>query len=929
MAENVDYLGENDGDSNASVDQASCPPIIGTYPGLAALGGPCGASNAGDSVQQHVPSNVQPQIPDWARRDSQLGGAITDIDIMPDCMRACSLVTQHHRLAWQCGIDSGFADLADATSIVANCLSAIDSDMSVCLMDAKDIVDDVHNTILGSLQFDLDQASAIVDKIKRKIVGQLEYTCEIVAGIVGSIGSHGPATQPYQADDDTQYTASVGDDATTPIAAQSTPIQDTVSHATPTPQTPSNTIPTLPPDALDYLDRMMRVADGKPAVSTDITLPGGVTVPLDAVYQAIVQASRNADNVAATQAAVARTFHDPSRVNFAPPQYRNEVFPNWCSPTAVDDIKAFVGKFGGLKDQHLSRMFGLRDAQGQETNPQWAANASGWLPGPLKSAAAQLTRSLTDGIDLAIGSMPVKANCDKGTLAGLSTLKGVLDFVERWTGIDLISSRANLGYSINWLCPYLIATPAESVANYIMGSNDYATTINIGRANGVCEEDMARAINTAEQRLNPTEATAAMMRELISQEDWAKAMRRNGYLDAGTASIIASLNQYVPTMSDMIPWMVRDVFDPNVVRDYRLDDGFADKYQGDVVKWAKSQGVSENVFRYSWRSHWVLPSATQTYEMLHRLRPGHVAPNLVFTVDDARKLLEINDVAPAFQERFVAISYHPLTRTDAKRAYFIDAIGVGELKNAYLDLGYNDANADRLVAFTNKEKARYVRNQLGLPTPRTMINSYANDALTDDELREELDELGYDDTSIDTIVAKARLKRRIAFRGRIIKQTRKQVLDMAIDPMSAIEILTLAGLDAMQATALAEEWQALVGIRDKQIPAAKLCNWYGLGLLPKLEYIARLVRAGYDKSDAIRLAEECRIGKEEKERKQLETLEDQEQKVQASLEPPKKGKARRAASALAKIGKAAKRLEDTIARRDDVASNVDVSSQSY
>ena len=54
----------------------------------------------------------------------------------------------------------------------------------------------------------------------------------------------------------------------------------------------------------------------------------------------------------------------------------------------------------------------------------------------------------------------------------------------------------------------------------------------------------------------------------------------------------------------------------------------------------------------------------------------------------------------------LAISFRPLTRTDAQRAYFIDAITEAELFDVYMDLGYKSDDARRLVNFTNQLKKK-------------------------------------------------------------------------------------------------------------------------------------------------------------------------------------------------------------------------------
>jgi hypothetical protein len=81
------------------------------------------------------------------------------------------------------------------------------------------------------------------------------------------------------------------------------------------------------------------------------------------------------------------------------------------------------------------------------------------------------------------------------------------------------------------------------------------------------------------------------------------------------------------------------------------------------------------------------------YEMLHR---G------VIDEDTLKQLMVALDVMPAWRDRLIEISYSPLTRVDIRRMHDMDVLDDEQVKKAYKDIGYNDANADLMLEFTKR-----------------------------------------------------------------------------------------------------------------------------------------------------------------------------------------------------------------------------------
>ena len=205
-----------------------------------------------------------------------------------------------------------------------------------------------------------------------------------------------------------------------------------------------------------------------------------------------------------------------------------------------------------------------------------------------------------------------------------------------------------------------------------------------------------------------------------------QSMRENGVTDSEDMERFRMLVDSFPAVPDLIRFLVRDVADPAIVQKYSLDANFEQKWQGELTRYARAQGLQEQEARYYWRAHWEFPSNTQLYEMLHRLRPGEVADDIAVTEQDVADTLGINDINPYWQKRLMAISYNPLTRTDTQRAYFIGALTDEEVLKSYRDGGYSKENAEILLRFTQKLRDNQRRSAAGLPTPKILISEYVD-----------------------------------------------------------------------------------------------------------------------------------------------------------------------------------------------------------
>jgi hypothetical protein len=283
----------------------------------------------------------------------------------------------------------------------------------------------------------------------------------------------------------------------------------------------------------------------------------------------------------------------------------------------------------------------------------------------------------------------------------------------------------------------------------------------------------------------------AWVRQVLSE-----SRLKNKYQDA-----ILELRYQLLTASDYIRLAVRDVFVPSKRAELTLDAEFPDVLVGKM----RGIGVSESDARDLWAAHWDLPSPTQVYEMLHRQIIGP---------KDVATYLASADYAPTWRQKLIDISYNPITRTDAKRAYKIKAPGFDDarLVKAFMDLGYTREDAELLMGFTRQdvsEEARQERELLVGPVRSAALAMYKARRISETELRSTLANLRYPIELVDRFVADVQFTRdaeqrddvAAALKGAYVKALR------SLDDTRAM--LLAHGWDGASADDLLEVWTIL------------------------------------------------------------------------------------------------------------------------
>ncbi|KKM19794.1 hypothetical protein LCGC14_1652040, partial [marine sediment metagenome] len=235
------------------------------------------------------------------------------------------------------------------------------------------------------------------------------------------------------------------------------------------------------------------------------------------------------------------------------------------------------------------------------------------------------------------------------------------------------------------ITPALIP-PADTIDAFIRGFMDEPTFRNeLGEA-GFNPKKQDILVATSRRLIDVGEIFRWWLRDFIDEDELDKLLRFHK-IDSDDRVRLKQAVFFIPPVQDLIRMAVREVFSPSIRERFKLDEDFPPEFQ----ETAKQQGVSEEWAKNYWAAHWVLPSVTQGFAMLHRK---------VIDLEDLDLLLRAQDVMPFWRDKITQVAFNPLTRVDLRRMHKLGLLDSEQLQLRYEDLGFNAENAAMMVLFT-------------------------------------------------------------------------------------------------------------------------------------------------------------------------------------------------------------------------------------
>ncbi len=379
--------------------------------------------------------------------------------------------------------------------------------------------------------------------------------------------------------------------------------------------------------------------------------------------------------------------------------------------------------------------------------------------------------------------------------------------------------------------PDLLPTSDEIIHLRIRNEIDDRTYRLRMMETGINEETADKLLSAAQTYMSALDYITLWRREEMKDDELDEQLRKLGFVDDQITKLKA-VTLYYPNPIDIVRFAVRDAYTPSTVEAYGLDEDMPDDY----LEAGRKAGLSDELARLYWRSHWELPSPTQVYEMLHR---G------LMTEEEVTNFLRIADYMPYYRDKLQAISYNPLTRVDIRRMYQMGVIGLGEVKKAYKNLGYDDYNAQLMTDFTSKlnemEETRTPKNDV--------LKAYTQGLISEAEAASDLSKLGYSQEAIKTILETEdeKIKQEIIdlAADAVIDEYNQGVLDLP----SVKAKLTELGVKPRMMELILQRELAQAAKRQKHATKADLDRWFKMGFISVDSYIGRMKSLGYNVQD--------------------------------------------------------------------------------
>jgi len=198
----------------------------------------------------------------------------------------------------------------------------------------------------------------------------------------------------------------------------------------------------------------------------------------------------------------------------------------------------------------------------------------------------------------------------------------------------------------------------------------------------------AYAVNSATRNviLGEGQLLALWLRDKLSEDKLKQYLHWQGRADEDIEGLI-ELTKYVPTAPEQVLWLAREVYEPDMVRKYGLDDEMPSYEETDF----KKIGVTPEMMRNYWRAHWEHASFMQMVEMLHRK---------LITEDDFWEWFRLVEIVPYWRDKLIQTVYTWPTRVDVRRWWDMRTIDEARLRELYEGMGYRGKNLEDYILWT-------------------------------------------------------------------------------------------------------------------------------------------------------------------------------------------------------------------------------------
>ncbi len=358
------------------------------------------------------------------------------------------------------------------------------------------------------------------------------------------------------------------------------------------------------------------------------------------------------------------------------------------------------------------------------------------------------------------------------------------------------------------------------------------TTYNIIKEDTGVPNEVATALNgMLSSDVNPNDLIFGFWRGFYDEAEFRSRLLRAG-ASPGYLDLWLEKTKVIPPITDLIRFMVREAFNDETSARF----GYDDDYPTAINPFLPKVGLSADWGKRFWRSHWVLPSPSQAYEMLHR---G------LITADDLKELLKTSDYPSFWRDNLMKISYNVYTRVDVRRMLQAHVLTEDEAFQAYKDMGYPDDKARKLTDFA---LAGITQEERDL-TKGEILDLYEENLTDRNGTASNLVKMGYDTQEAEEMLKLADVNIAKAARTDIINYVKERYQARVIDRAAAQNELVQAGLKQQSVDRYLLAFDRVIE-NDVAVPSkADVRKWYLADYIDETRYRDYLKLLKYKQED--------------------------------------------------------------------------------
>ena len=332
-----------------------------------------------------------------------------------------------------------------------------------------------------------------------------------------------------------------------------------------------------------------------------------------------------------------------------------------------------------------------------------------------------------------------------------------------------------------------LLSPGDAIASFVRGTSTDADLREELSQAGFSDQRIDLLVSNSRRLLDLGELFRWWLRGIITEDQLDELISFHRISDADAARLKQAVF-FIPPVNDLITMAVREVFSPTVRDEFKLDEDFPEDFEA----FAHKQGISVEWAKNYWAAHWVLPSINHGFQMLHRR---------IITAEQLDTLMRAQDVMPFWRENLKLIAFSPLTRVDVRRMHGLGLIGEDELVSRYMDLGFDEPNAEMMRAFTaafNADDPSEVLELEGL-TRSTILGMFDDGILSEQEAKDiMMTGLGLSENVTELFLSHRKLVRERNDRRALISSVVELAGGGIIQLPEAQDSLARAGLTAVE-----------------------------------------------------------------------------------------------------------------------------------